>query len=162
MEKSTNLRSCSTENSEEIRVIFRNSEKETVLCALLIDRVIGPYYFYDPIVTSVSYLHSLNNYFHPMLLDLLANTILQHDEAPQQYSQAVRDLLDKGRPDSWIRRGFPANCPAFSPDLTPLDFFLSGFVKGNVVRTTYTSSIPFQHQITSTVQNIRTDLPQNA
>ena len=119
-----NARIWGSENPHETREVSRDSEKVTVWCALSIDRVIGPYYFDDPIVTGDSYLHLLNNYFLPMLSELPANAIFQQDGAPPHYRRAVRGLLNEQMPYSWIGRGGPVNWPGCSPYLTPLDFFL--------------------------------------
>jgi len=34
-------------------------------------------------------------------------------------------------PDAWIGRGGPIPWPPQSPDLSPLDFFLWGYIKNN-------------------------------
>lgn len=88
-----NLRVWGTENPYEFREVSRAGEKVTVWCALSIDRVNGPYYLDDPIITGNSYLILLGNYFIPMLSNLSVNTTLQHDGALLHYSRAVHDLL---------------------------------------------------------------------
>jgi hypothetical protein len=45
-----------------------------------------------------------------------------------------KQVLDRRYPDSWIGRGGPINWPARSPDLTPLDYFLWGYMKNYVYR----------------------------
>jgi hypothetical protein len=35
-------------------------------------------------------------------------------------------------PDYWIGRGSPVACPVRSPDLTPVDYFLWGYMKSLV------------------------------
>jgi hypothetical protein len=46
----------------------------------------------------------------------------------------VRQFLNEAFPNRWIGRGGAISWPARSPDLTPLDFFLWGFVKEKVYR----------------------------
>lgn len=59
----------------------------------------------------------------------------QQDGAPPHYAAEVRAYLDEVFPDRWIgRRGF-IEWPARSPDLTPLDFFLWGYLKSKVFKT---------------------------
>ena len=41
-------------------------------------------------------------------------------------------MLNDVFPDGWIGRGGPTSWPPRSPDVTPLDFFLLGFVKTKV------------------------------
>ena len=47
----------------------------------------------------------------------------------------MRRALDRHFPCRWIGRGGPIAWPARSPDITPLDFFMWGFVKDNVFKT---------------------------
>lgn len=65
------------------------------MCRLSIDRIIGPYYFDQPIVTCESYLHLLNNDLLPMLSHCPVNNFFQHDGAHPHKSRAVRDLSDE-------------------------------------------------------------------
>lgn len=118
------VRIWGSENSHEIRNVRRNSEKITVSCALSIDHVNGSYYFEDPIVIGDRYLQLLNNCFLPMLFDLEANTIFQHDGGPLHHGRQVWDILDEKMPDLWIVREGPVKWPARFPDLSSLDYFL--------------------------------------
>lgn len=117
-----------------------DNEKVTVWCALSIDPVLEPYYFYDPIVTGNSYLCLLHKCLLPMLLEQHANIIFQEDGAPLHYSRAVQDLLNEKLPDLWIGRKGPVNWAAQSSDLPPIDFFFWAYVKDNVFNTRYNSS----------------------
>lgn len=58
------------------------------------------------------------------------DVVYQHDGAPAHYDRRVRGYLDATYPDGWIGRGGPIPWPAQAPDLTPLDFFLWGYVWG--------------------------------
>jgi hypothetical protein len=64
---------------------------------------------------------------------------LQQDGAPPHFAIIVREWLDHHFPDRWIGRGGPILWAPRSPDLTPLDFFLWGYLKHRV----------FQHTITN-------------
>ncbi|PNE09498.1 hypothetical protein B7P43_G00003, partial [Cryptotermes secundus] len=44
----------------------------------------------------------------------------------------VRAFLDRTFPGRWISRDSPIPWPPHSPDITPLDFFLWGYVKNSV------------------------------
>ena len=48
------------------------------------------------------------------------------------FSCFVTDVLNERFPDAWIRRGGPIPWPRRSPDLSPLEFFLWGYIK-NIV-----------------------------
>ena len=90
----------------------------------------------------------LENYAVPVITNGGANSsvIFQQDGAAPHYAKIVRDYLDEALPLRWCGRGggvggsgdpvnYTRGClewPARSPDLTPLDFFLWGYVK-NIV-----------------------------
>ena len=57
----------------------------------------------------------------------------QHDGAPSRYTRHVIHLTDSF-PCRWIGRGSIINWPPTSPDLTPLDFYLWGWMKSEVYR----------------------------
>jgi hypothetical protein len=56
----------------------------------------------------------------------------QQDGAPPHYLEEVREYLNTRLPGRWIGRAAPIAWPPRSPDLTPLDFFLWGFVTNRV------------------------------
>jgi hypothetical protein len=49
--------------------------------------------------------------------------------APPHFGAIVRTALDERFPGRWIGRGGPINWPPRSPDLTPMDFFVWGYIK---------------------------------
>lgn len=65
-----------SENIDKISKNFRNSKKITVWYALLVDCVIGSYYFEDLDLFGKGYLHLLNNYYLPTLSTLFCLQIL--------------------------------------------------------------------------------------
>jgi len=60
---------------------------------------------------------------------------LQQDGAPIHYTRMVIQHLNNTYPNWWIGRGSLIHWPARSPDLTPLDFCLWGWLKGEVYST---------------------------
>ncbi|PNF32700.1 hypothetical protein B7P43_G12963, partial [Cryptotermes secundus] len=60
--------------------------------------------------------------------------IFQQDGAPPHWSTIVCDALDKHFPGRWIGRSGPISWPPRSPDITPLDFFLWGYVKDTIYK----------------------------
>lgn len=93
-------------------------------------------------------------------LGAFARHWFMQDGAPPHWARAVRDHLDQVRlkrcsaiefvsmsdhiiyflfaqvyPQRWIGRGGPVAWPPRSPDLTPLDFFLWGYVKARIYHT---------------------------
>jgi hypothetical protein len=71
----------------------------------------------------------------PQIEHLQPHIILQQDGAPPHCGLQVRECLDRTYPRRWIGRDGPMPWPPRSPDITPLDFFLWGYVKSNVFRT---------------------------
>jgi hypothetical protein len=86
---------------------------------------------------------------------------LQHDCAPPHYYRRVRQYLDNWRGDHWIGRGGPVAWPARSTDLTPLDFFLWGFVKQEVYQEKPTTSQDMKNRIRNVFQTIRRETLSN-
>jgi hypothetical protein len=64
-----------------------------------------------------------------------AEVTFQQDGAPPHFGNVVRDTLDSEFPGRWIGRTGPIPWPPRSPDLTPPDFFLWGYVKDKVFAT---------------------------
>ena len=63
--------------------------------------------------------------------------LFMQDRAPPHWSTIVRDWLNEKLPNRWIGRGADTDLntkwPPRSPDLTPCDFFLWGYIKSKVV-----------------------------
>ena len=98
----------------------------------------------DPVIvenrmTGDSYLHFLQNDLPEQLEDVPLDTrrhmYLQHDGATIHYTRMVIQHLNNTYPNRWIGRGSLIHWPARSRDLTPLDFCLWGWLKGEVYRT---------------------------
>lgn len=67
--------------------------------------------------------------------DIPQRTIwLQQDGAPPHYAAPVRQYLDEVFHHRWIGRRGEIEWPARSPDLTPLDFFLWGYLKERIYK----------------------------
>lgn len=113
----------------------QNQEKVNVWAGLLADQVIGPF-FIEGNLNHEIYLDMLRNQIVPRVFEIAANNdflpVFQQDGAPPHYAVPVRNYLHEQFPERWIGRRGPIEWPARSPDLTPLDFFLWGFLKGLV------------------------------
>lgn len=106
-----------------------------VWCGIIGDKIIGPYFF-EGNLTGRRYLEFLREDLPLLLEDVPLMTRLrmwfQQDGAPPHWLLAVRNHLHRTYPGRWIGRGGPVTWPARSPDLTPLDFFLWGYLKERV------------------------------
>lgn len=112
--------------------------KINVWAGILGDSIIGPYFF-EQNITADLYLAFLMDDVTPALNqlpgDVTANMWFQQDGAPPHYGHNVREWLDARYPNHWIGRGAPLPWPPRSPDLTPMDFFLWGYIKSLVYET---------------------------
>ncbi|GFT97666.1 transposase-like protein [Trichonephila clavipes] len=79
----------------------------------------------------------------------------QQDGAPSHYARHVREHLDRTFPNRWIGRGCPVAWPPRSPDLSPLDLFLWGAMKGLVYDTPVVSKMDLVARISIAAARIR-------
>jgi len=97
--------------------------------------VIGPFFF-EGTLTGRSFIHFLENDFEELInnvpQDMRNEMWFQLDGAPPHFAINVRQWLNENFQNKWIGRGSTIRWPARSPDLTPLDFFLWGYVKQKV------------------------------
>ena len=100
-----------------------------VWCGMTSAGLVGPYFFEDS-VTGESYLDMLSEFVCPQLMR--QRLFFQPDGSPVHYANSVKAWLSEKFPDRWIGRGGPVEWPARSPDLTPPDFFLWGYLKHKV------------------------------
>lgn len=142
------------ESPHKNRDCSRDSEKVTVWCALSGNEVIELYYFNDPTVNRESFLRLLSRYFLPMLPTFLENAILKQEGAPPHCSSQVKQLLYNSFSGFWIGKGDPTAWPPRSPDLTPLDFFLWGFLKNKVFHTTWSNLTQLKRRTKSAIRSV--------
>jgi hypothetical protein len=118
----------------------RDSPKVNVLCGIMSDRIVGPFFFHESTITSAVYLDVLENFVFPQIAEV-DGLIFQQDGAPPHFGAIVRTALDERFPGRWIGRGGPINWPPQSPDLTPMDLFFWGYIKG-IVYSERVESLP--------------------
>ncbi|GFW70872.1 oxidative stress-induced growth inhibitor 1 [Trichonephila clavipes] len=113
-------------------------EKLTVWCALWAGGIIGPYFFkndegHNVTVNGDRYRAMTTNCFIPELNNHDVQELwFQQDGATCHTARATIDLLKDTFGDRLISRFGPVNWPPRSCDLTPLDYFLWGYVKALV------------------------------
>ncbi|PNF27089.1 hypothetical protein B7P43_G08552 [Cryptotermes secundus] len=128
-----NTHNCRIWGNENPRVALehvRDSPNVNVFCTLSKERVYGPFFFMETTITGIAYLDMLQEFLIPQLdEDVQEGRIhFQQDVAPPHYLGEVREYFNTLFPGRWIGGGAPIAWPPRSPDLTPLDFFLWGFV----------------------------------
>lgn len=119
-------------------------EKVNVWAGIIGDQVIGPIFF-NGNLNGETYLQFLEEELIPNLAILFPdhleadvpnhNIWFQQDGAPPHFARPVREYLDEIFPGRWIGRRGPVEWPARSPDITPLDYFLWGYLKSKVFKT---------------------------
>ncbi|GFW22374.1 DUF4817 domain-containing protein [Trichonephila clavipes] len=113
-------------------------EKLTVWCTLWAGGIIGPYFFkndegHNVTVNGDRYRAMITNFFIPELNNHDVQELwFQQDGATCHTARATIDLLKDTFGDRLISRFGTVNWPPRSCDLTPLDYFLWGYVKSLV------------------------------
>lgn len=115
--------------------------KVNVWAGIINNQIIGPYFFNETL-NGERYLEFLNNFLVPTLKRLFPdndnpdqidrNIWYQQDGAPPHFAVEVRAYLNEVFPNRWIGRRGAIEWPARSPDMTPLDYFLWGYLKSKV------------------------------
>ena len=78
------------------------------------------------------------------------------DGAPPHFSSFVTDVLNERFPDAWIGSGGPIPWPPRSPDISPIDFFLWGYIKDIVYAEKIRNIQDLQERITSAIETVNT------
>lgn len=153
-----NLHHWATENPRLVRVTSTQRRFScNVWAGIIGDRIIGPHFFDGPL-NGETYLNFLRDDL-PQLLDeldpdLRQTLVFQHDGAPPHYSAAVRRFLNNQYPN-WIGRGGVTAWPPRSPDLTPMDYFLWGFIKQEVYSSVVLTFEDLRGRIIEAFQNVQ-------
>lgn len=135
---SQNCRWWATENPN-FTIECRNqySFKVNVLCGLLNNTMIGPFFF-DENLTGNRYLQFLQQNLLPIINQMphrrRQEIWYQLDGATVHCSVAIRQFLNETFNGRWIGRYSEYPMPARSPDLTPMDFFCWGLLKNEVYK----------------------------
>lgn len=132
---------CEINPNEHRQAHTQRPQKENVWAGILKNEIIGPF-FIDGNLDGPKYVLLLHIHIVPAMRISAArqnipwnDVIFQQDGAPAHHALLVRTYLDLVFPNRWIGRNGPVAWPPRSPDLTPLDFFLWGFLKDKVFRT---------------------------
>lgn len=104
-----------------------------VWCAISSRGIIGPHFFQTN-VTGKSYQSMLQRFFFPRARVMFPGIdfLLQQDGAPPHTSNIAVNYLNAKLPGKWVGKRGPILWPPRSPDLTPPDFFLWGYVRDRV------------------------------
>ena len=129
-----NCRIWGSQPPEKYQTRVHSSPKVNVWIGITSTKVYGPYFFESNTVTGFGYKEMLENWFVPLLKARrkFSSCIFQQDGAPAHFSREVRAFLNQNFPMRWIGRSGPMTWSPRSPDLSPLDYFVWGFLKDRV------------------------------
>ncbi|GFT23669.1 putative transposable element [Trichonephila clavipes] len=136
-------------------------EKLTVWYALWAGGIIGPYFFksdegHNVTVNGDRYRAMITNFFIPELNNHDVQQLwFQQDGATCYTARATIDLLKDMFGDRLILRFGPVNWPPRSCDLTPLDYFLWGYVKSLIYADTSQTLDHLEGNIRRAIADIR-------
>jgi hypothetical protein len=134
-----NFRYWARQNPRELHQRPLHSERVTVWCAVAQFGLIGPYFFEEEgrtvTVTCQRYVKMLRDFLQPRINDL-GNTPLwfQQDGATAHTANESRAVLRGMFPGRLISQRGDIAWPARSPDLSPCDYFLWGYLKAEVFK----------------------------
>lgn len=125
--------------------------------------IFGPYFFEEDestvTVTAKRYISMLQNEFLPELRRKrysLRRIFFQHDNATPHTAKATIEFLhSKFNPDHVISNGL---WPPRSPDLSPLDSFMFGYLKSKVYRNAPLTLLDLRQNIIDEVDAIDSDM----
>lgn len=128
-----------------------------VWCAIYNNKLIGPI-FYNGTLTGARYLQLLQKVIPDFVENLplfnLKNLWFQHDGAPAHKTSPVKQYLVKEFGNQILGYGGFQEWPPRSPDLTPLDFFLWGYLKQQVYATPPQQLQDLKRRITVACANV--------
>ena len=153
-----NVRIWGEENPHVSQEHERDSPKVNVWAGMFRDQIIGPFFFEEETIRQENFLDMLINFACPQLRPRRRNMIFQLDGAPAHWGLRVRNFLNTNFPERWIGRDGPTPWPPRSPDLTPLDFFLWGFVKTRLFRTPVHDIPGLRDRITEVFTEVTQDM----
>ena len=107
-------------------------------CGVTSSRIIGPYFFEDSdgnteTVNGNRYRQMLQDYLFHEMEDMNTGSIwFQQDEATAHTARENMDMLRTHFPNRVISPSGDVPWPPRSPELSPFDFFLWGYLKGKL------------------------------
>ena len=148
--------------------VNESREKLTVWMGLVGNgTIIGPFFF-GGTVNGANYLELLNEQVLPELFDTFIDQFENghftrlwwaQDGAPAHRSDEIREFLTEFFQRRIIALHHPREWPPRSPDLTPCDYFLWGYLKEKVFRTPPADIIDLRIRITQECDQLKQNRP---
>lgn len=162
LDRTVNTHNCvyyAQENPHYSIPVGHSRKSLMVWCAISMKGIIGPFFF-DETVNAERYIEMLTEFFLPAARDIdRPNLIrLQQDGASAHTALDTRAFLNRELPDRWVGLHGPLTWPPKSPDLTPPDFFLWGYLKSKVYEGEPSSTDELRIAIEEAIRDIPVDL----
>lgn len=138
---------------------YINAPKVMIWAGIINSQIIGPYFF-PANVNSESYLQMLGDWLLPELQSNNINPLeiyLQQDGAAAHNARIVKEWIMENFYD-YIGTHATIKWPARSPDLTPCDFFLWGYIKDIVYRKNSRNLNELKENITLAFQSLTREM----
>lgn len=138
-----------------------HSPKVTVWCGLSATKIYGPFFFEDAgtgeavTITTERYIQMLQSIFGRRRTSKLW---FQQDGAPAHTSKDAMDWLTARFSDTFISHRSEFPWPPRSPDLSPLDYFLWGYVKDHVFRSKPASLDELKKEVREVIASINSEM----
>jgi hypothetical protein len=138
-----NFRYWAVENPQKLYQRSLQSPYVTVWCAVSDFGVLGPYFFEENglrvTVNSDRYCHMIETFLRPNLNQIARNHVegevwFQQDGATAHTSRRSLDILRELFPGRLLSLRGDITWPPKSPDLSPCDYFLWGYLKAQVYK----------------------------
>jgi hypothetical protein len=155
-----NFRYWSDSNPNILHEKPLHSQRVTVWCAVGQFGVWGPYFFEEEdksvSVTSERYVRMLSQFLKPKLEELDNNLQVwfQQDGATAHTAKRSLNVLQEMFPEKVVSLRGNVEWPARSPDLSPCDFFLWGYLKAEVFKLRPTSISSLKLAIQAAIEKI--------
>lgn len=141
-------------------VAFKTSfpAKQMVWIGFTKSFVIGPYFF-PTNVNADSYCEMIESFVLPKLKEKrkLSRTIFQQDGARPHTAEKTLDLLHDSFPAGIISRRSEFCWPAYSPDLSPVDFAFWGYLKSKIYGRNFSKLESLRQGLLTAVEEIPHD-----
>jgi hypothetical protein len=163
-----NMRFWGTQNPHEIEEKPLHVEKCTAWCAISTHGIIGPYWFEEPesgsalTVNQERYRHVLTKFWTALLRRVETerrrrNQWFQQDGATPHTAKQTLEWLKQRFHGKIISLKTDKPWPPHSPDLSPPDFFLWGYLKDRVYSTKPRSIAELKRNIRNEIKKIDQD-----
>lgn len=158
-----NRQNCRIWGEENPRVIHEKQmhpQRVTVWCGFWAGGIIGPFFYENEAgqaqtVNGVRYREMITSFFLPRIEEMNVEGMwFQQDGATCHTARETIQLLHQSFPGRVISRFGDQNWPPRSCDLTPLDFFLWGFLKSMVYANKPTTTQALKEEIGRCINEI--------